>query len=124
MSFGYSIGDFVFLTQLAWTVVNNTRQACGEHDELAQEVHNLHMVLQRLSEEASKPDSLLNADKGGPVDELRNIARDCRRLLRVLDKQLGKYNTLTGKKRSFAKLWQQVRFGNGMMKNLSDVRLK
>lgn len=124
MSFGYSIGDFVSLAQLAWTVVNNTRMACGEHDELAREVNNLRIVLQRLSEEVSKPDSLLNVDKDDQVDELRNIARNCRRLLRALGKQLDKYNALTGKKRSFAKLWQQVRFGNGMMKNLSDVRLK
>lgn len=124
MSFGYSVGDFVLLTQLAWTVAENSRKACGEHDELAREVNNLHMVLRRLSDEVSKPDSLLSVDKDDRLDEIQNIARDCRRLLRALDKQLAKYNALTGEKRSFAKLWQQVRFGNGMMKNLNDVRLK
>jgi hypothetical protein len=124
MSFGYSVGDFVMLAQLAWTVVDNSRKACGEHDELAREVNHLHMVLQRLSDEVSKPDSILSKDKDDRVDDLRNIARECRRLLRVLEKQLARYNALTGGKRSFAKLWQQVRFGNGMMKSLNDVRLK
>jgi hypothetical protein len=124
MSFGYSVGDFVLLTQLAWTVVDNSRKACGERNELARETNNLHMVLRRLSEEVSKPDSLLSVGTDDRLDEIRNIARECRRLLRALDKQLVKYNALTGEKRSFAKLWQQVKFGNGMMKNLSDVRLK
>jgi hypothetical protein len=48
MSFGFSIGDFLALTQLAWKTVQNSREACGTHDGLTQEITNLHIVLQRL----------------------------------------------------------------------------
>ena len=59
MSFGYSVGDFVLLTQLARQVVQNSRKACGAHDELTSEVTRLHIVLRRLEAEVSKPGSIL-----------------------------------------------------------------
>ena len=60
MSFGYSVGDFVLLTQLAWRSLQNARRACGEHDELAREASSLHVILQRLEIEVSKPHSIFN----------------------------------------------------------------
>ena len=60
MSFGYSVGDIVSLVQLAWKTVQNSRKACGEHDEFTQEASSLHVVLQRLEKETSKSDSPIN----------------------------------------------------------------
>ena len=54
MSFGYSVGDAVLITQLAWKTVQNARKACGEHDELTREVLSLHVVLSRLEQEVEK----------------------------------------------------------------------
>ena len=34
MSFGFGVGDTIVLTQLAWTVVQNSQKACGAHNEL------------------------------------------------------------------------------------------
>jgi hypothetical protein len=56
MSFGYAVGDFFLVTQLAWATVQNARRACGAYDELTREVCNLHIVLRRLEHEASKPE--------------------------------------------------------------------
>jgi hypothetical protein len=122
MSFGYSIGDFLQLTQLAYTVVQNARKACGAVDSLTREVSSLHIVLQRLESEVSKEESLLNRSEDNRKNELATLAKDCQRVLRVLSQILEKYNALSEEKRSVTKLWQRVRFGNGEMQDLGKIR--
>jgi hypothetical protein len=124
MSFGYSVGDFLALTQLAWKVVQNSRKACGAHDELTGEITRLHMVLRRLELEMSKPDSLLNRSDDNRREELADLSVDCNRVLRVLSCVLEKYNALSDEQRSVTKLWQKIRFGNGEMQDLGEIRLK
>ncbi|TVY56325.1 hypothetical protein LSUE1_G010039 [Lachnellula suecica] len=122
MSFGYSVGDFMLLTQLAYRIIQNARRACGAHDDLAREVSSLHIVLQRVQSEVSKPDSLLNNAEDNRRRELERLARHCERVLRVLEQILDKYNALSQEKRSVTKLWQKVRFGNGEMLDLGKIR--
>jgi hypothetical protein len=123
MSFGFSVGDFVLLTQLAWSTVQNARRACGAHDELTREVTSLHRVLQRLETEALKPESLLKGDDNRQ-EELADLVRGCGKVLQTLSKVLEKYNALSEEKRKVTKLWQRVRFGNGEMLDLSQIRLE
>ena len=124
MSFGYSVGDAVLLTQLAWKTVQNTRKACGEHDELTQEVLGLHIILRRLEQEISKPESPLNRSGDTYKEEIEIIIRGCSKVLRVLDTILEKYNRLSEEERSWRKLWQKIRFGNGQIADLHDLRRK
>ena len=124
MSFGYSVSDAVLLTQLAWKIVQNTRKACGEHDELTQEALGLHMVLRRLEQEISKPESPLNRSGDTYKEEIEIIIRGCSKVLRVLDTMLEKYNRLSEEERSWRKLWQKIRFGNGEIADLHDLRSK
>jgi hypothetical protein len=125
MSFGFSIGDFVQLTQLAWSVVQNTRKAVGAHGDLLREVTSLHLVLSRLSLEVQNPASLLNQTHDGRRDELLLLRRHCARRLRVLAQILDKYNALDDEKRKatkFTKFCHRVRFGNGEMQDLGEIR--
>ncbi|KIM98620.1 hypothetical protein OIDMADRAFT_31398 [Oidiodendron maius Zn] len=124
MSFGYSIGDFIQLTQLAWSVVQNTRKAVGAHAGLSREVTSLHIVLSRLSVEVQNPASLLSQTHDGRRDELLLLTRNCARVLRVLAQILEKYNALDDEKRKVTRLWQRVRFGNGEMQDLGEIRVK
>jgi len=124
MSFGYSVGDFLALTQLAWKVVQSSRKACGAHDDLTREVTSLHLVLHRLQLEVSKPESLINRKDDNRRKELAVLSRDCNRVLRVLSQILEKYNALSDEERSFTKLWQRIRFGNGEMQDLTEIRQK
>jgi hypothetical protein len=41
-----------------------------------------------------------------------------------MDSILTKYNALAEDKRSGRKLWQKIRFGNGELQDLSEIRLK
>src|SRR6266536_211337 len=122
MSFGYSIGDFILLTKLAYTTVQNARKACDAHDALVREVSSLHIVLKRLEVEVSKPESILNRTEDNRRKELATLARDCKRELRVLSQILDKYNALSDEKRSVTKLWLKVKFGNGEMQDLGKIR--
>lgn len=126
MSFGYALGDFVLLTQLAWDVVQNSRKACGAHDELTSAVASLHIVLRRLELEVSKPNSILtrSEDSLDRREELAQLSGDCKRVLRVLDGIFEKYNALSEEKRSVTKLWKRVQFGNGEMLDLAELRVK
>ena len=124
MSFGYSVGDAVLLTQVAWKTLQNTRKACGEHNELTREVLSLHIVLQRLEQEYSKAESPLNRSSDTYTEELQVIGRGCERVLGVLNTILKKYNRLSEEERSWRKLWQKITFGNGQVADLQDLRSK
>jgi hypothetical protein len=100
MSFGFSVGEIIGLTQLAWQVVDNCRRACGEHDELTRVVASLHSVLRHLEQEATSPASLLNRQDETSSDDLSTSIEGCRRVLSVLDIILGKYNALGEEKRA------------------------
>ena len=124
MSFGFSISDAIAVTQLAWSLVQKTKEACGEHDEFSHQALSLHIVLQRLEQEIRNPVSLLNKDSQGTKKEVSVIITGCEKELKLLDKVLEKYNALSGRNRSGRKLWLRVRFGNGEIADMRDIRAK
>lgn len=124
MSFGYGISDFLALSKLAWEVFQNSSKACGAHTDLTREAKSLHTVLQRLELEVASPESLLNRKTDNRREELDTLCSDCNCVLRVLQKILEKYNALSEEERSLKKLWQKIRFGNGEMQDLNELRFK
>ena len=124
MSFGFSPSDVVLLVQLARATVRNSRKACGEYAELTRETTSLHVNLQRLELETARPDSPINRPSDTCRQDLAPIVDGCRKALDVLDRILEKYNALSDEERSKGKLWKAVRFGNGELANVRDLRLK
>ena len=124
MSFGFSASDVVLLVQLAWTTVRNSRKACGEHAELTREITSLHVNLRRLEQEIAKPESPINRPSDNYRQDLVPIVDGCGKALEVLDEILEKYNALSDGERSKRKLWKEVRFGNGELANVKDLRSK
>ena len=124
MSFGFSCSDVVLLAQLAWTTVRNSRKACGEYAELTRETTSLHVILQRLEREIANPESPINRPNDTCREDLAPIVKGCGKTLDVLDRILEKYNALSDGERSKGKLWKAVRFGNGELATVKDLRLK
>jgi len=122
MSFGFSVGDFVILTQLAYNIVQNSRKACGAHSGLTREVTSLHIVLQCLQGEVEKPNSLINRTDDGRLDELQTIVKGCDRILKVIDQVLKKYDGMSNEKKRVTRFKLKVRFGNGEMKDIEMIR--
>ena len=124
MSFGFSIGDAIQLTQLAWKTVQNAQKACGEHDEITKEVLGLHVVIRRLEQEVRKPTCPVNKDHDTYGEELEVLVQGCKKNLSVLDQVLTKYNALSEEERSGKRLWQKIRFGNGKISDMAELRAR
>ena len=124
MSFGFSPSDVVLLGQLAWRTVRNSRKACGEYAELTRDITSLHVNLQRLERETAKSESPINRPCDTCRQDLGPIVDGCRKALDVLNRILEKYNALSNEERSKGRLWKAVRFGNGELANVRDLRLK
>lgn len=132
MSFGYSFSDAVLLTQLAWDTFQNARKACGEYDELTQQVSALHVVLRRFQQEFSVNEGRGQSEnpdherQGIYDNEIQPIVGGCEKVLGTLDRILMKYNGLNERKQggSPKMLWKKVRFGNGEMADLDELRGK
>lgn len=84
----------------------------------------MHKVLQRLQREFEDPESLITRASDDQRKELHEMCDGCERVLKVVDSIICKYNTLSEDKRSGKRLWQKVRFGNGEMQDLSEIRSK
>lgn len=123
MSFGCSIGDVIALVQLASKVLSGGRKACGAYDGLTREMNSLHIALRQLERETSKPKSILNSSTEHKA-ELATVMKHCRKVLKVLDGILKKYNGLSDKKKKATNFWMKVQFGNGEMQDLSKIRLE
>jgi hypothetical protein len=114
MSFGYSVGDFILLVQLAHRTFRNCQKAGEEYNEIACEVHNLHSVLRTLQSEAQRPDSKVFKQDASSMKQLIATAEGCKNVLTTLDIILAKYEglKLEGEAGARKKLWQKLRFGS------------
>jgi hypothetical protein len=107
MSFGFSIGDFVTVGNLAWSVFRSCKAAPGEFQELSKEVSSLHTALKELEDEASDPQSLLNRRGARRKDELFMIRDNIETALQQLDDIVKRYQSLGRREK---KTWDRVRF--------------
>jgi hypothetical protein len=106
VSFGFSVGGFLALTQLVSNVVRGAPQACGADDELTWEVTSLHIVLGQLECEVAKPQSILNSNDDDRKLELMTLANHCQKSLKVLSNILDKYNRLSEENKRLTKFWK------------------
>ena len=123
MSFGFGIGDAIAIVQLAHDAYQGAKLACGEHDDLTKEVSSLWRVLKQIEREMPK-DGSANNPRRKELDEHINGAK---RILRVMDEILRKYNGLGQGKisgSSLNQMYQKIKFGNGEVKDLAYIRTK
>ena len=110
------------LAQLAWDCLQSSRDAVGENDELTRELLGLYKILSRLQDELANPTSLVNRANDERRQELEEHAADCEGILKVMNTVLEKYNALGREQRKRMRLWQKIKFGNGEVKDLREVR--
>lgn len=124
MSFGFSTGEIINLTQLALKAISNSRKAGSEYAEIAREVIRLNKVISRLQRETEIPGSLLNCADDLVKEELSGTIVDCCEVLRVLVDMIYKHHGLVEETAAVRRLWDKVRFGNGDMQDLGNLRAK
>lgn len=124
MSFGKSPDDYRELAGTAHATLLSARKASGDGDALTLNISSLHHVLLRLSsdvEATEKEGGVRKREDDNRWRELATLARDCARLLKVLNQVLGKYNNLSDEKKKVTKLWRRVKFGNGEVLDLDKI---
>ena len=84
----------------------------------------MHTVLQRLEQEVSKPESLLNEPDSSGNEDVGQILSGCQKPVSLLDRLVERYNALSEEERSTRTLWQRVKFGNGEVADVRDIRAK
>jgi hypothetical protein len=86
MSFGLSIGDFISITQLAWSTYTTLRDASEDFQGFASEVHSLYTALMCLRDEARSPSSILQYAAPQKIAGLKDVMKNCERSLADLQK--------------------------------------
>lgn len=77
MSFGFSVGDIITVTRIAWDTYVALRNASEDFQGFASEVHSLHTTLTCLLEEASSPVSILQYVAPQKMAGLKDVIRNC-----------------------------------------------
>jgi hypothetical protein len=124
MSFGYSFRGVILHTRLARKTDQEARRACGQHDQLIRDAAALHEVLRVLEDQLEDPCGGFNTADDDKKQELVGLLNGLKKKLGLLHSVLAKYNALSEDKRKLTNLWSNVRFGNGEMLDMADVRLK
>lgn len=128
MSFGFGVGDFLAVTELAWNLYRYcyvvSRGAPQEFQLLLQEITNLSQSIQLLQDEAKDPNSTLvraGEDRIRMVQEMMSRVEDT---LRELQKHAKKYEKLGDNSRAKRKqLWDKFRWSVDAS-NLDSLRNK
>lgn len=122
MSFGISVSDITALTGLAWKTVQKCRNAGSQHEELTDQVTSVHLVLQRFEREMLTPNSTMHGIDDTHREEIGKILKRCQKPLKLMDKLLGRYNGLRDGRKGIKDLYQRVRFSNGEVGDLQELR--
>ncbi len=110
MSFGFSVGDFLTLGELAWKVYKSCREAPESFGNLSQEVLSLQALLKEV-EEAYSRQTLSRGQK----ERLAAVRDGCRSVLEDLQLVINEYESLgTQSKRT----WDRMRWGNEQIAEL------
>ncbi|KAL8883128.1 MAG: hypothetical protein Q9192_007431 [Flavoplaca navasiana] len=89
MSYGYSVGDFVLLGQLAWTVFKSCRSTPESFANISNEVLSLYDVVKELSDNLKKENPPSSRLAG-----LQHVAGGCQRVLSDLQVLTDRYRSL------------------------------
>lgn len=128
MSFGFGVGDFVAVTELAWKLYRYcyvvSRGAPQEFQLLLQEITTLSQSIQLLQEEAKDPNSTLVRSGEGRIRMVQEMISRVVVTLEELQKHAKKYEKLGDNSRAKRKqLWDKFKWSVDAT-NLDSLRNK
>lgn len=114
MNFGFSIGDIIALSALAWRCYKCCRDSSDEFQRISGEVSNLKAVLDETKEAVEENQPL------SPTREqrLRSAIEECGKALKDLEKILGSYESMSTQNQ---RVWDRLNFG---LKDIAELRIR
>jgi hypothetical protein len=112
MSFGFSLGDVISLSALAWNCYKSCRDSSEQFQRISGEVGNLKAVLDETIE-AIQDNRPLSPTR---EERLMRVVEECQQVLTDLEKLLNSYESMNTQTQ---RTWDRFRFG---MEDVSGVR--
>jgi hypothetical protein len=112
MSFGFSLGDVIALSALAWNCYKSCRDSSEQFQRISGEVGNLKAVLDETIE-AVQDNRPLSPTR---EERLTRVMEECRQVLIDLEKLLNSYESMNTQTQ---RTWDRFRFG---MEDVAGVR--
>lgn len=120
MSFGFSIGDAIILTQLANKAYNAWKTACGDYTSITSSLGVLNGILERVKVEVQSPNSIFSKSE----DDLRGwqtVSADCSAIVTELEEIISKYKSLSTSKR---RNWDRIRMAGSNLDSIHRELVK
>ena len=113
MSFGFSVGDVVGVSTLAWKVFKSCKDSSENFKNLSGEVVSLHVVLKETEDLIVE-----NGLSQNQAAQLKHVADGCQKVLGDLEEMLTKYRSLGTKSQ---RTWDRMKWGN---EGIADLRAR
>lgn len=127
MSFGFSVGDFVSVGQLAWTLYRDcymvARGAPQEFQLLLNEIQTLHGSLKILQDEIGNPESVLVLGGENRVRMVNDVVSQITTTLTSLSKMAKKHKLLGSDASKRKQLWARISWSIELS-NINKLRSK
>ena len=114
MSIGYSVGDFVLLGQLAWTVFKSCKGAPESFANISYEVLSLHAVVKEFGDNLQEERIQSPSQLAG----LRHVAGGCQRVLDDLKVLTDRYSSLGSQNK---RIRDRLKWGG---EDIAEIRLR
>jgi|HubBroStandDraft_4_1064222.scaffolds.fasta_scaffold824338_1 hypothetical protein len=112
MSFGFSLGDVISLSALAWNCYKSCRDSSEQFQRISGEVGNLKAVLDETIEAVQDNQPLSRTRE----ERLMRVMEECQQVLIDLEKLLNSYESMNTQTQ---RTWDRFRFG---MEDVAGVR--
>ena len=112
MSFGFSLGDVISLSALAWNCYKCCRDSSEQFQRISGEVGNLKAVLDETIE-AIQDNRPLSPTR---EERLKRVMEECQQVLMDLERLLNSYESMNTQTQ---RTWDRFRFG---MEHVAGVR--
>ena len=94
MSFGFGVGDFIAVGNLAWNIYRSCKGMSQEYLEVSREALVVHTLIKELQDEADDPQSILNRRGIPRKQELLRLIQNLQQVLEELESIVKKYQAL------------------------------
>jgi archaellum component FlaF (FlaF/FlaG flagellin family) len=122
MSFGYSVGDFLAILQLAKHIVDACRDGPSEFRELNREIQSFEIVIQRISTDAKNPQSRLNRKGTARKKDFDQIVENCKITMEEIRKFVDKHSAIDrsdgGAAGAVRRVWNSYQVGSEDLNNM------
>jgi hypothetical protein len=122
MSFGYGVGDFLSILQLAKQIVEACLDGPPEFRELSREIQSFEVVINRISSDAKNPQSRLNRKGAGRKKDFDQIVENCKITMEEIGTYVDKHSSIArsdgGATGAIRKAWSSYQVGSEDLNNM------